>query len=132
MSFVLRARAFLVRSVTANGLQCRAMGKNQYLYQMQLTRPELLTEGPTESEAEVLKAHGAYLEGLVEAGTVLLAGRTQTTDPEGFGIVILEAESESAARELMENDPPVKVGLMTARLFPYRIAMVSESISGSS
>jgi uncharacterized protein YciI len=44
-------------------------------------------------------------------------------DPTGFGIVILEVDSEEEARQLMEQDPTVKEGMMTAQLFPYRVAV---------
>lgn len=41
-----------------------------------------------------------------------------------MGIVILEVDSEEEARELMENDPAVKEGVMEATLFPYRVALI--------
>ena len=88
----------------------------------------MLTEGPTESESRVLTDHLGYLERLSEEAVVLLAGRTQTADRSSFGIVILTADSESEAEEIVANDPAVKHGLMDARLFPYRIAVLSDSI----
>lgn len=55
---------------------------------------------------------------MTEEGAVLLAGRALNTDPSSFGIVILEAESEEAARELVQNDPAVKASVFRAELFP--------------
>ncbi|NLL89375.1 MAG: hypothetical protein GX228_10760 [Firmicutes bacterium] len=40
-----------------------------------------------------------------------------------FGVVIFEADSEEEARFLMETDPAVEEGIMTAELFPYRVAL---------
>jgi len=42
----------------------------------------------------------------------------------------LEAESETEARYLMENDPAVKNGIMTAELHPYRIALMRTLANG--
>jgi uncharacterized protein YciI len=54
-----------------------------------------------------------------------MAGRTTTEDDNTFGIVVLEADSEEAARQLMEADPALVHGLMRAQLFPYRTALWS-------
>ena len=44
--------------------------------------------------------------------------------PTSFGIAVFEAEDESAARTIMENDPAVRAGLMRAVLYPYKIALM--------
>ena len=101
---------------------------SQFIYRLQLNRPAVLTEGPTEPEAAVLSEHVAYLARLAEEGTVLLAGRTQTDAADGYGIVLLSAGSEHEAQQVMESDPAVREGVMRAQLHPYRIAVLSESI----
>ena len=83
----------------------------------------MLTEHPTEKEADTLARHVAYLEDLAARGVVILAGRTQTADPDTFGIVIFEADNESTAEAVMTADPAVADGVMRAKLFPYRIAV---------
>jgi uncharacterized protein YciI len=98
----------------------------QYLYRIQPTRPEMLAEGPTDDERAAVGRHAAYVKGLTERGVVLLAGRTQNTDPSALGIVIFRAASEPVAREIMNDDPAVKEGVMRAELFPYRIAFAAE------
>jgi uncharacterized protein YciI len=94
-----------------------------YLYRLRPTRPEMLSTGPTPGEAGVVARHFAYLKALAERGVVVLAGRTLTTDERTFGIVILAAESEAAARDLMDEDPAVAHGVMRAELYPFRIAV---------
>ena len=47
-------------------------------------------------------------------------------DPTGFGLVILEVDSEEEAITLMKNDPAVKEGIMEATLFPYRVALIKD------
>jgi uncharacterized protein YciI len=38
--------------------------------------------------------------------------------------VILEVETEDEALAIMNNDPAVAAGVMTAELFPYRVALI--------
>ena len=99
-----------------------------YLYRIQPTRREMLTEGPTIDEEQVIDAHFEFLQKLTGQGIVLLAGRTLNNDPSSFGIIILQAESEKAARQLMLSDPAVSNGVMRAELFPFRIALCSNAI----
>ncbi|CAN5565436.1 hypothetical protein BH10PSE7_BH10PSE7_30500 [soil metagenome] len=103
------------------------MSRQQFLYRLTLVRPALLIEGPTADEARIIAEHFAYLKGLTEAGTMILAGRTQTTGPETFGLAILEAASDGEARAIMESDPAVSSGLMSAELFPYKIALMRQT-----
>ena len=97
----------------------------QFIYRVQPTRLEMLTEGPTERETEVVRQHFEYLQGLTATGVVLVAGRTQTADERTYGIVVFEAESEAAARRVMGDDPAVKHGVMRAELAPFHVALWS-------
>ena len=96
----------------------------QWLYYLQPTRLGMLTEGPTIEEAKTVTNHFAYLEELTEQGVMILMGRTQNNDASTFGIAIFQAEDETAARTIMENDPAVQAGVMRATLFPYKIALM--------
>ena len=84
----------------------------------------MVTEGPTPGEAETVSHHFAYLSDLTEKGVMILVGRTQNSDESTFGIAIFEAEDESAARIIMENDPAVAGGVMLATLYPYKVALM--------
>ncbi len=48
-----------------------------FLYRIQPTRPEMLTHGPTEMEAEVTSQHYQYLKGLLEKGVELAFTKSQ-------------------------------------------------------
>jgi uncharacterized protein YciI len=98
-----------------------------YLYKIQPSRPGMLTHGPTPEEAEIVARHFVYLKQLTEQGVVVLAGRTLNTDERSFGIVIVRADSEEAARTVMQNDPAVKHQVMHAELYPYRIALMAKA-----
>ncbi len=105
--------------------------RSQFLYRVQTTRPEMLSEGPTEEEQESVGRHFRYLQGLTEEGTVLLAGRTLNTDPSSFGIVIFLASSEQEATSIMQADPAVAEGVMRAELFPYQASLVGKAWADS-
>jgi len=96
---------------------------SQFCYVLKPGRPDMLVTGLDEAEEAVVQEHFAYLAKLTEKGVVKLAGRTDTTGPESFGICIFDAEGAEAARALMEKDPAVREGVMTAELFPFRLAL---------
>lgn len=98
----------------------------QYLYRIQVVRPEMLSEGLTEEEERITEEHFDYLKQLMEKGVFILAGRTLNTDHSSFGIGIFKAESEEEARRIVQNDPAVKNKVMRAELYPYRIALLKE------
>ena len=99
---------------------------NQYLYRIHPTRMEMLSEGPTSRESELVSQHFEYLQGLMAQGKLILAGRTQTADPDGMGIIIFKAESDEAAQALVDSDPAVANGVFAAKLFPYRVALIAQ------
>jgi uncharacterized protein YciI len=97
----------------------------QYLYHIQPTRLAMLTES-TSDEQRIVGEHFQYLQTLTEQGVVILAGRTLNNDASTFGIIIFNAESETAAQRIVENDPAVKLGVMRSQLFPYSVALIAE------
>ena len=94
----------------------------EFLYKTTATRLEMVTEGPNNAEKTIVNRHFNYLKSLTEQGTVLLFGRTQNSDERTFGIVVFRVGSEEEARSIMSNDPAVKEGVMTAELYPYKVA----------
>lgn len=102
------------------------MEKLQFLYQLRLI-PSLLDENNwTDRENAIVQHHFDKLQGLMNEGKLILAGRTLNMDANGFGIVILEVETEEEAIELMNSDPAVKEGIMESNLFPYRVALLAD------
>lgn len=97
---------------------------NQYLYRIRPSRPAMLTDGPTDAEAQRVSEHFHYLRELTDTGTVLLAGRTLNTDATSHGIVIFRADDDAAAELIMNSDPAVESGVMLAELFPYSVALL--------
>lgn len=105
---------------------------NQFAYVLRPTRSRMLTEGPTEDEARLVGEHFAYLQGLLAAGSLKMAGRATDAGERTFGIVVFEAVDSAAAASLMAADPAVRGGVMGAELFPFRIALLAgqEGVEG--
>ncbi|WP_108670612.1 YciI family protein [Peribacillus acanthi] len=102
------------------------MEKQQYIYTLKLI-PQLLEESNwTERENKIVSDHFLALKKLLEEDKLIMAGRTLQMDEKTFGIVVLNTESEEEARQYMENDPAVKEGIMTAELFPYKVALYNK------
>lgn len=94
--------------------------KNGFLYTfVELKRPDLLST-TTDEEKKQFGAHANYIKGLTANGTVVFAG--PCLDMKGPAVIVLDVRTEQAARELMENDPAVKHGLMKANLHPVRLS----------
>lgn len=66
--------------------------------------------------------HYNYLKQAMEEGVVLMAGPCLD---ETFGLVVLTAETEAAAREFMLNDPSIVNNVMMAELHPMKISLMS-------
>lgn len=69
------------------------------------------------------------LQHLLSENKLIMAGITDNLDSTTFGIVILQVDSGKIARTIMENEPAVKGGIMTAELFPYCVALYNERFS---
>lgn len=98
--------------------------RQQFIYTFDPVRPEMARDLTiwTDAEMQIARDHSAYLAQAAEDGIVILAGRAQ--DGIGPAIVIIEVESETAARAFMAADPFVAHGLMRPSLHPYRVAFM--------
>lgn len=91
-----------------------------YLYTTHATRDSMVTEGPTPEEEEVLEKHFQHMKELTEQGIVHLAGRTTEKDVKAFGLVVFRASSDEEALRIMEDDPGIKLGVMWAKVSPFK------------
>ncbi len=99
----------------------------QYLYVLRPTRLEMLTDGGTPQEQKIVSDHFAYLQRLTEEGVAILMGRTLNNDERTIGLVIFNAVDDASAHKVMESDPAVANSVMTAELYPYRVALIREA-----
>ncbi|UOQ44943.1 YciI family protein [Halobacillus salinarum] len=98
----------------------------EFVYTIQSERPNFI-DSMTEEESDVMSDHFDYLKALLEEKKLVMAGPCLDG---AFGIVIIQSETEEAARELMENDPSVKAGVMKAELHPYRVSLLQQGYGG--
>ena len=77
---------------------------------------------PTEEEARVVSAHYEYLVRLRDEAKLVVAGPS-IVEGDTFGIGVLDVDDEAEARAIVEADPAVSGGVMTAELRPLRIAV---------
>jgi|SRR5580698_3245689 uncharacterized protein YciI len=71
----------------------------------------------TDDERAHMREHVAYFGGLFAQGKVLIYGPVMDAES-AFGMGVVEAESEAAARALLEADPTVRSGMNRFTLAP--------------
>ena len=98
--------------------------KQEWLYILKVTRLEMLTGGSTEEEARIVGDHFQHLKRLKDEGVTILMGRTSNDDETTMGLVVFRAEDEAEARRIMESDPAIRNGVMSATLYPYHVAIM--------
>ncbi|MGF3101985.1 YciI family protein [Rossellomorea sp. DUT-2] len=96
----------------------------EFIYVLKLIPRLHKEENWTTEDEGIVQRHFERLKELTDSGVVILAGRTLNEEENAFGIVVFEAEDVEKAREFMKEDPTVKEGIMTAELFPYRVALL--------
>ena len=95
----------------------------EYIYVLKII-PRLHDEKNwSEEDRDIVGQHFFRLKKYCEEGKVILAGKTDRVDEKGFGIVIFKEENDEKAEGFKNDDPAVKFGIMTAEVFPYRIAL---------
>ncbi len=92
----------------------------EYIYLIHPLRHEFF-ESPTSLEDRVMDEHYEYLERALHDGKVLLAGPCLD---ETFGVVVLQAETDQAARDFMLADPSVRSNVMMAELHPMKVSLM--------
>lgn len=97
--------------------------KKQYIYVLRPIERLRKEENWTKKEEDIVSDHFNALVRLKEEGTLILAGKTNGLDDSTFGIVIFEAATDEEALAIMNGDPAVAKGVMTAELYPYRVAI---------
>jgi uncharacterized protein len=91
----------------------------EYIYLIHPMR-EGFFEQPTPEENTIMEEHFQYLDRAAKAGVVVLAGPCLD---DTFGVVILRAPDDAAARDFMFNDPSIRQNIMLAEIHPMRISI---------
>ena len=91
-----------------------------FLYRLIPPRPTFPFD-MTDGERAVMATHGSYWSELTEQGTCAIFG--PVLDPQDpWGLAIVEAETEGAAKAVFDADPAVTSGTCTFRFAPMHVA----------
>jgi uncharacterized protein YciI len=94
----------------------------QFIIRLFPRRGVALVKDPTPQERAIMSAHRSYMEMLANRGQLVLTGVSESTG-DIDGLLIVEADSEDEARQLMDNDPFVLGELVRAELRPFRTVL---------
>ena len=97
-----------------------------FLYRIEPTRPEMLTEGMTPEESATMETHYAHLRANVEAGRIFLAGPAARPDGSGYGITLFEADDFADAEAFAASDPAVIGGVVRAEVLQFRLSLLGD------
>ena len=103
----------------------------RYLYTLTATRADMVASGMTAAELEAFEAHGAHLERLAADGVVLLVARAMDAGGDGFGLAIVEAPDDDAARALAAADPFVARGVARAQVYPFHLSYLAPALTAA-
>ena len=93
----------------------------QFALLMKATGPEFFKKTQEPEGKQLVERHLKKLQALTQQGVCLFAGHTLVTDESGFGIIIVRAESETAAQKIIDDDDLVKAGLVRGTVFPFEV-----------
>ncbi|MBI5155262.1 SRPBCC domain-containing protein [Candidatus Poribacteria bacterium] len=115
--------------------------QRQWVYFVRPVRDEFFTAA-TEFEEETVSAHAQYVRGLLDRGSLILAGpcwdpshgaegdKAVAFEMQSPGIVAFEADGLEAAKAVMNSDPAVREGVFKARLAPFHMAFARKELNG--
>lgn len=97
-----------------------------YIYILSLTEQYQNPVNWTDETNATVGEHWNYLISLHSKGIVEVVGRTNYEPGNSglMGISIFKADGLKAAMEIMNNDPCIVNGVMTAQLHPFSLFMV--------
>lgn len=76
----------------------------------------------TDAEQAAWAEHFARLQRLLADGQLILAG--PTLGRINTGVCVFEAPDEAAARQVMAEDPAIKLGFARGELRPFRLSLL--------
>lgn len=92
----------------------------EFVYLIRPKRPNFIdTISPEESS--IMERHFTYLKQLLSEEKLILAGPCLDGS---LGICVIRSESWEKAQVIMENDPSVIEGVMSAELHKYRVSLL--------
>lgn len=98
-----------------------AQKKETFLYELRLFEKFRKKSQWTDMEHSVQKAHVEYLDSLTKTGKIFIAGIKQQGLNDQAGLVILNVDTYEEALGIVQNDPSIKMGMMTSSIEKFNI-----------
>ena len=99
--------------------------KKYFVYKLIPPRPTFHLD-MTDQERTIMRQHSAYWRNLANKGVAVVFG--PVADPHGgWGLAVVEAESEAQVAELGTQDPAVTSGMATYEFYAMPMAVLRES-----
>lgn len=98
-----------------------------FIYILKLTDRYEHPENWSDETNKATDMHWNYLVDLHARQVMQLVGRTSYSPghKELLGIAVFTAENEEKARQIMDNDPSIIHGIMTATLHPFNLSLIA-------
>ena len=91
-----------------------------YVYKSKLKPTYYENSNWTDDVNQIVESHFNRLKADFNMGLLKHVGRTIDPKGDGFGLVIFDSTSLDEALKYMADDPAIKAGIMTAKLFEYK------------
>ena len=95
--------------------------EKQFALLMKATGPEFFKKTQEPDGMRLVDEHFKRLQALTQQGVCIFSGHSLNQDDTGFGIIVVRAESEAAARKIIDEDQLVKAGLVRGTVFPFQV-----------
>lgn len=99
--------------------------KKEFVYVLKVTARLREEENWRENHRKTLENHFKYLKNLLSEGKLIMAGDTSVTEKSNVELVIIKAYTEEEAKNLMNNDPGIKEGIMEGSIYNFKISLKS-------
>ena len=116
--FLMGIGSFVVASLGNTRPQA---AEKQFVLLMKATGPDFAKKVEEPEGQRLVAAHFKKLQDLTEQGVCIFSGHTTNAGDSGFGIIVLRAESETAAQKIIDNDDLVRAGLIRGTVFPFQV-----------
>ena len=98
----------------------------QFVLLMKATGPEFFAKTQDPDGKQMVEKHLKKLQALTQQGVCLFSGHTLVTNESGFGIIVVNAQSEAEAQKIIDDDDLVKAGLVRGTIFPFQVVTAAK------
>jgi Uncharacterized protein conserved in bacteria len=93
----------------------------QFVLLMKATGPDFFAKTQEPDGKQMVEKHLKKLQALTQQGVCLFSGHTLVTNESGFGIIVVNVQSEAEAQKIIDDDDLVKAGLVRGTIFPFQV-----------